>query len=81
MNVQIGSICCCYRSQPVMRYMPTYRLDPVRPLNKEVCEKIMKNVMDKTFNDFTYSPKTSANLCSEVSEEIKIRIKNQNYDR
>lgn len=64
-----------------MRYMPTYRLDPVRPLNKEECEKIMKTVMDETFAHFSYSPKASLHLCAQVSEEIKVRIKNQNYDR
>lgn len=64
-----------------MRYMPTYRLSPIRPLNKEICEKIMKAVMDQTFDSFVYSPKTSLQLCAEVSEEIKNRVKSQNYDR
>lgn len=64
-----------------MRYMPTYRLSAIRPLNKEICEKIMKAVMDQTFSSFVYSPKTSLQLCAEVSEEIKTRVKSQNYDR
>lgn len=64
-----------------MRFMPTYRMQPSKPLNKEVCEKIIKTVMDKTFEEFTYLPKSSMKLCSEVSEEIKNQIKNLHYDR
>ncbi|XP_075168632.1 dynein light chain Tctex-type 5 isoform X2 [Haematobia irritans] len=70
-------------NKPAIRYMPTYRLEAMRPLNKEICEKILKSVMDATFTDsnFTYSPKTSLQFCAQVSEEIKTRIKNKNYDR
>lgn len=67
--------------QPVMRFMPTYRMQPIRPFNKEICEKIMKTVMDNTFDGFNYMPKSTLDLCAQVSEEIKNRIKNQNYDR
>ncbi|XP_037888474.1 tctex1 domain-containing protein 1 [Glossina fuscipes] len=64
-----------------MKYLPTYRLEPKVPLNKEVCEKIIKTVMDKTFQDFVYAPKPALSLCAEVSEEIKNRVKNLNFDR
>uniref|UniRef100_A0A1A9ZKW8 Uncharacterized protein n=1 Tax=Glossina pallidipes TaxID=7398 RepID=A0A1A9ZKW8_GLOPL len=67
--------------EPVMKFLPTYRLEPKVPLNKEVCEKIMKTVMDKTFQDFVYAPKPALSLCAEVSEEIKNRVKNLNFDR
>ncbi|KAL9913508.1 dynein light chain Tctex-type protein 2B isoform 1-T1 [Glossina fuscipes fuscipes] len=67
--------------KPVMKYLPTYRLEPKVPLNKEVCEKIIKTVMDKTFQDFVYAPKPALSLCAEVSEEIKNRVKNLNFDR
>uniref|UniRef100_A0A1B0G4R1 Uncharacterized protein n=1 Tax=Glossina morsitans morsitans TaxID=37546 RepID=A0A1B0G4R1_GLOMM len=68
-------------TEPVMKYLPTYRLEPKVPLNKEVCEKIMKTVMDKMFQDFVYAPKPALSLCAEVSEEIKNRVKNLNFDR
>lgn len=67
--------------QPVLKYLPTYRLDPKYPLNKEVCEKIMRAVMDNAFENFMYSPKTSLTLCAQISEEIKNRIKAQHFDR
>lgn len=56
-------------------------MQPIRPFNKEICEKIMKTVMDNTFDGFNYMPKSTLDLCAQVSEEIKNRIKNQNYDR
>ncbi|XP_055837956.1 dynein light chain Tctex-type 4 [Episyrphus balteatus] len=65
----------------VPRYMPTYRLEAHNPLNREQCENIMKAVMDKAFEDFIYSSKQAQDLCQHISEEIKTRVKEKNYDR
>ncbi|XP_053965807.1 dynein light chain Tctex-type protein 2B isoform X2 [Anastrepha obliqua] len=69
------------QARPVLKYLPTYRLDPKLPLNKEVCEKIIQTVMDDAFENFIYSPKQSLTLCAQISEEIKNRVKSQHYDR
>ncbi|BFG05169.1 tctex1 domain-containing protein 2 [Drosophila madeirensis] len=68
--------------KPTMRYMPTYRLEPKNPLNKEQVEIIMKAVMNKHYNDeYTFHPKHSLHMAAQISEEIKNRIKLMNYDR
>ncbi|XP_065370201.1 dynein light chain Tctex-type protein 2B [Calliphora vicina] len=80
-NSQLAKFTVSASPKPVMRFMPTYRMKSISPFNKEVCEKIIKTVMDNTFGEFTYTPKSTLELCAEVSEEIKNRIKAQNYDR
>uniref|UniRef100_A0A1I8Q9W3 Uncharacterized protein n=1 Tax=Stomoxys calcitrans TaxID=35570 RepID=A0A1I8Q9W3_STOCA len=80
-NSQFAKFAVSPKHQPAIRYMPTYRLEAMSPLNKEICEKILKSVMDETFANFSYTPKTSLQFCAQVSEEIKIRIKNKNFDR
>ncbi|XP_022233116.2 dynein light chain Tctex-type protein 2B [Drosophila obscura] len=68
--------------KPTMRFMPTYRLEPKNPLNKEQVEIIMKTVMDKHYNDaYLFHPKHSLHMAAQISEEIKNRIKLMNYDR
>ncbi|XP_058986894.1 uncharacterized protein LOC101888251 isoform X2 [Musca domestica] len=64
-----------------VRYMPSYRLEAMRPLNKEVCENIIRTVMEEALLNFNYTPKTSLQFCALVSEEIKSRIKAKDYDR
>ncbi|XP_033252522.1 tctex1 domain-containing protein 2-like [Drosophila miranda] len=68
--------------KPTMRFMPTYRLEPNNPLNKERVEIIMKAVMNKHYNDeYMFHPKHSLHMAAQISEEIKNRIKLMNYDR
>jgi len=68
-------------SKPVLQYMPTYRLEPSFPLNREKCEKIMVSVMEVAFDNYVYDGRKVLNVCCEVSEEIKNRLKQQGYDR
>lgn len=68
--------------QPIIRYMPSYRLDPKNPLNKERLELLMKDVMDRNYNEeYLWHPKQSYQLAAQVSEEIKNSIKLMNFDR
>lgn len=67
--------------QPVMRFAPTYRLEPQTPFNSETAQYIIKNVMNHFLSGSSYNPKTAANLCKGISEEIKSRIKLQKADR
>ncbi|KAH8233358.1 hypothetical protein KR026_007251 [Drosophila bipectinata] len=69
-------------AKPTMRYMPTYRLESKNPLNKERVENIIKAVMNRHYNDeYMFHPKHSLHMAAQVSEEIKNRIKLNNYDR
>ncbi|KAH8374426.1 hypothetical protein KR200_002992 [Drosophila serrata] len=69
-------------AKPTMRFMPTYRLESKNPLNKERVENIIKAVMNKHYNDeYMFHPKHSLHMAAQVSEEIKNRIKLNNYDR
>lgn len=62
--------------------MPSYRLDPKNPLNKERLELLMKDVMDRNYNEeYLWHPKQSYQLAAQVSEEIKNSIKLMNFDR
>ncbi|KAH8257814.1 hypothetical protein KR038_001542 [Drosophila bunnanda] len=69
-------------AKPTMRFMPTYRLESKNPLNKERVENIIKAVMNRHYNDeYMFHPKHSLHMAAQVSEEIKNRIKLNNYDR
>lgn len=62
--------------------MPTYRLDPKNPLNKDRLEIAMKTIMNKNYNDdYLFHPKQSHYMAAQVSEEIKNSIKLLNFDR
>ncbi|XP_026835434.1 uncharacterized protein LOC6543131 isoform X3 [Drosophila erecta] len=68
-------------AKPTMRFMPTYRLESKNPLNKERVENIIKAVMNRHYNDeYMFHPKHSLHMAAQVSEEIKNRIKLDNYD-
>ncbi|XP_046866265.1 dynein light chain Tctex-type 5 isoform X2 [Drosophila willistoni] len=70
------------QQKATLRYMPTYRLEPKNPLKKERLEIIIKAVMNKSYNEeYMFHPKHSLHMAAQVSEEIKNRIKLQNFDR
>ncbi|KAH8416106.1 hypothetical protein KR222_008344 [Zaprionus bogoriensis] len=66
----------------IIRYLPTYRLDPKNPLNKERLEILMREVMNRNYHEeYLWHPKQSYSLAAQVSEEIKNSIKLMNFDR
>lgn len=68
--------------KPAARYAPNYRLEPKNPLRKERLELIVKDEMNKNYNDeYTFHPKYSLHMAAQVSEDIKTRIKALNFDR
>ncbi|EDV96472.1 dynein light chain Tctex-type 5-like [Drosophila grimshawi] len=68
--------------QPVVRYAPTYRLEPKNPLKHERLEIIVKAEMNKHYgDDYTFHPKYSLHMAAQVAEDIKSRIKLLNFDR
>ncbi|KAH8371411.1 hypothetical protein KR093_007223 [Drosophila rubida] len=72
----------CAPSKASIRYLPTYRLDPMNPLNKERLEITMKTIMHKNYNEeYLFHPKQSHHMAARVSEEIKSSIKLLNFDR
>ncbi|XP_070066703.1 dynein light chain Tctex-type protein 2 [Drosophila virilis] len=69
-------------SKATMRYMPSYRLEPKNPLNKDRLELTMRTIMNKNYNeDYLFHPRQSYHLAAQVSEEIKNSIKLLNFDR
>ncbi|KAM8712651.1 hypothetical protein ACLKA7_013048 [Drosophila subpalustris] len=65
-----------------IRYLPTYRMDPKNPLNKERLEIAVKTIMNRIYNDeYLFHPKQSHHMAAQVSEEIKNSIKLLNFDR
>ncbi|XP_064552185.1 uncharacterized protein LOC135437984 isoform X1 [Drosophila montana] len=69
-------------SKATVRYMPSYRLEPKNPLNKERLELTMRAIMNKNYNDdYLFHPRQSYHLAAQVSEEIKNSIKLLNFDR
>ncbi|EDW61784.2 uncharacterized protein Dvir_GJ22236 [Drosophila virilis] len=72
----------CPVCQATMRYMPSYRLEPKNPLNKDRLELTMRTIMNKNYNeDYLFHPRQSYHLAAQVSEEIKNSIKLLNFDR
>lgn len=65
-----------------MRYQPTYRLESQNSFNTEVCENIMKSIIDENLkytNDYG-APRTAL-LCQHLCQEITQRITFLKFDR
>ncbi|XP_017864620.1 PREDICTED: tctex1 domain-containing protein 1-B [Drosophila arizonae] len=69
-------------SKPIIQYLPSYRMEPRNPLNKERLELTMRTIMNRNYNeDYLFHPRQSYHLAAQVSEEIKNSIKLMNFDR
>ncbi|XP_055385359.1 dynein light chain Tctex-type 5-B [Condylostylus longicornis] len=69
------------KQTPTMKYLPTYRLESKKPVNKETVEKMMEKVITKSFEDFQYESKAAQKLAKSVSEELKYKFKTFEFDR
>lgn len=61
--------------------MPTYRLEPTSPFNKEKCEKLIKSEMDTALGNFMYNSVAAEQLALNLSETILAKVKDYNFDR
>lgn len=63
------------------RYEPSYRLDSKNPYKREVCQTIIKQLIDKEMKHYEYDPEHADELCRKLSETIKASVKSSRYDR
>lgn len=69
--------------QPTLRFQNTYQMDPHKDgrFDKLRCERIIKGLLDTKLANYTYKAKGSARLCCNLSEELKLRVKDEEYNR
>lgn len=65
----------------VTKYQPTYRTEPKIPYNREKCEIILKKIIDKAMIEFEYSTESAIEMCEQLSQDLKNRVKNLEFDR
>lgn len=65
----------------VIRYQPSYQLESKCPYNREVCENLLKELVDKQLKTYSYDGENADELCSSLCESIKSNIKLSKYDR
>ncbi|XP_040158930.1 dynein light chain Tctex-type 4-like isoform X1 [Anopheles arabiensis] len=66
---------------PVCKYLPSYRLTSRNPFNREACEAILRESMDKSLQGVEYSSYFAPSLCQQICEDIKTRVKELKFDR
>lgn len=70
-----------FQHNSLVRFMPTYRLEPKHPFNAEKCEKILKTAIEAALEEFEYSTEAANQLAFDLSENILVQVKKLNYDR
>ncbi|XP_035793298.1 tctex1 domain-containing protein 1-like isoform X1 [Anopheles albimanus] len=66
---------------PICKFLPTYRLCSRNPFNREACEVILRESMDKSLQGVEYSSYFAPSLCQQICEDIKTRVKELKFDR
>ncbi|XP_058065801.1 dynein light chain Tctex-type 5 [Anopheles bellator] len=66
---------------PVCKFLPSYRLCSRNPFNREACEVIMRESLDKSLQGVEYSSYFAPSLCQQICEDIKSRVKELKFDR
>uniref|UniRef100_A0A182KH08 Uncharacterized protein n=1 Tax=Anopheles christyi TaxID=43041 RepID=A0A182KH08_9DIPT len=66
---------------PVCKFLPSYRLSSRNPFNREACEAILRESMDKSLQGVEYSSYFAPSLCQQICEDIKTRVKELKFDR
>lgn len=65
----------------VFRYQPSYRLESKLPYSREVCQNLLKELVDKEMKSYAYDGDTAEELCKGLCETIKSNIKTSKFDR
>ncbi|XP_058123118.1 dynein light chain Tctex-type protein 2B [Anopheles ziemanni] len=66
---------------PVCKFLPSYRLCSRNPFNREACEAILREAMDKSLHGVEYSSYFAPSICQQICEDIKARVKELKFDR
>uniref|UniRef100_A0A1B0CIV2 Putative dynein light chain n=1 Tax=Lutzomyia longipalpis TaxID=7200 RepID=A0A1B0CIV2_LUTLO len=61
--------------------MPSYRMESKNPYKREKCEIIIREVVDDMLSSFVYANSDASQVCNNISEEIKSRVKTLGFDR
>lgn len=64
-----------------LRYQPSYQLDSKSPYSREICKKLLKELVDKEMKSYAYDGDTAEELCKGLCESIKSNIKTSKFDR
>uniref|UniRef100_A0A1B0D7R5 Dynein light chain n=1 Tax=Phlebotomus papatasi TaxID=29031 RepID=A0A1B0D7R5_PHLPP len=64
-----------------MKYMPSYRMESKNPYKREICETIIREVVNDMLSSFVYANSDASQVCNNISEEIKSRVKTLGFDR
>lgn len=66
----------------ISRYQPSYRLESKNPYNREICEVILKQLVDKEMKNYEYKPEEEdGGLCNKLCDEIVSAVKLSKFDR
>lgn len=65
----------------LVRFLPTYRLEPKNPFNTEKCENILKLTLDAAFDEFEYTAEAAEAMALKLSQTIMAQVKKLNFDR
>lgn len=66
---------------PLLKYLPTYQLESKNPFNREACEAILRESLDKSLQGVEYSSYFAPSLCQQICEDVKAKVKELNFDR
>ena len=66
---------------PTLCYQPTFRLESKNPFNKEHVVRIIEEIVDNGLKGVEYCPFFAPDLAKTLSDEIKNRVKEENFDR
>ncbi|XP_055535060.1 dynein light chain Tctex-type 5-like [Wyeomyia smithii] len=66
---------------PLLKYQPTYQLESKNPFNREACEDILRESLDKSLQGVEYNSYFASSLCQQICEDVKAKVKELNFDR
>lgn len=64
-----------------IRYQPSYQLESKYPYNRETCQNLLKELVDKEMKSYAFDGNSAGELCKILCETIKSNIKTSKFDR
>ncbi|XP_057668322.1 dynein light chain Tctex-type 5-B-like [Diorhabda carinulata] len=80
-DIRRGSMTGEAGDRRIARFMNTYKLDSDNPFNNEKVDKILKSVMEETFNELKYDPEKCGKEAKWASNTIKAKVKQLEFER